>query len=181
MRIASASSLVSSCRCLKNRIWPHLTAHIESWAEAKEGSAIRSTKISMVYHAAIRAGACSSWRTTEILRLDDIGQPPPLQAIIVQQARTGRAGDWATAYNQNGASGESEVARISAAEGYWLFRQRKKSEECALDLTAMADHEITLFPDMEICSGRFDQLLKSKKAKQESRRNINIEGTGRNT
>lgn len=93
----------------------HLPVHMEPhvatpygpskpWAEAKKERNPLHEKYPLVYHARhTRWSVHSLWRTTsEILKLDDIGQPllemNPKEAV----KRGISAGDWATAYNQHG-------------------------------------------------------------------------------
>lgn len=76
----------------------------KEWREAKKERNALFEKYPLVYLSRhTRWSVHSSWRTTdEILKLDDIGQPLLELNPADAQKRGLSAGDWATAYNQNG-------------------------------------------------------------------------------
>lgn len=146
----------------------------KEWKEAKKERNPLAEKYPLVYHARhTRWSVHSSWRTTEDIRkLDDIGQP--LLELNPADARKRGivAGDWATAYNQNGYVKARVKLRESVPPGAvviyfgWQREQIREGHWNALthnDINPI--HEIYFIPNVwGPVSGHFDQLCEVKKA-----------------
>lgn len=144
------------------------------WAEAKKERNPLFEKYPMVYHARhTRWSVHSSWRTTtDILKLDDIGQPL-LELNPVDAAKRGLvAGDWATAFNPNGYVKAKVKLRESVPPGAvliyfgWQRDQIREGHWNALTHNAINPiHEIYFIPNVwGPVSGHFDQLCEVKKS-----------------
>lgn len=144
------------------------------WREAKNERNPLHEKYPLVYHARhTRWSVHSSWRTTsDIVKLDDIGQPL-LEMNPKEAAKRGiAAGDWATAYNQNGYVKAKVKLRESVPMGAvviyfgWQREQIREGHWNALthnDINPI--HEIYFIPNVwGPVSGHFDQLCEVKKA-----------------